>query len=90
MNGEDDAAASATNIPDEQDASSSRTSSSRTISSTSRGFKVTPARGHAVVFYNLLPDGNADDLSVHEALPVSRGRKWLANIWVWDPKMRIT
>lgn len=55
----------------------------------STAFQVTPAKGHAVVFYNLLPDGNADDLTLHEALPVTKGEKWLANIWVWDPKMKI-
>ena len=40
----------------------------------------------AVLFYNLLEDGNGDDLAVHAALPVYQGEKWLANFWVWDPK----
>mmetsp|Transcript_17097 Transcript_17097/g.28558 ORF Transcript_17097/g.28558 Transcript_17097/m.28558 type:complete len:555 (+) Transcript_17097:56-1720(+) len=57
--------------------------------SKSRAFQVTPAKGQAVIFYNLLSDGNADDLTLHEALPVTKGEKWLANIWVWDPKMKI-
>lgn len=48
-----------------------------------RGFKVKPKKGQAVLFYNLLPDGNADDLSLHAALPVNKGEKWLANFWVW-------
>lgn len=52
-----------------------------------RGFKVTPKKGQAVLFYNLLPDGNADDLSLHAALAVTRGEKWLANFWVWDPRI---
>jgi prolyl 4-hydroxylase len=55
---------------------------------TGAGIKVTPVKGDAVLFYNLLPDGNADDLALHAALPVWRGEKWLANFWVWDPKKR--
>lgn len=51
-----------------------------------RGFKVTPRRGSAVLFYNLLEDGNGDDLALHSALAVTSGEKWAANFWVWDPK----
>lgn len=29
---------------------------------------------------------SGDDLSLHAALPVNRGEKWLANFWIWDPK----
>jgi prolyl 4-hydroxylase len=54
--------------------------------SSAGGIKVTPVKGDAVLFYNLLEDGNGDDLSLHAALPVFRGEKWLANFWVWDPK----
>lgn len=50
------------------------------------GFKVHPKRGNAVLFYNLLEDGNGDDLALHAAEPVIDGEKWLANFWVWDPK----
>ena len=50
------------------------------------GIKVVPKKGNAVIFYDLLEDGNGDDLSGHAALPVWRGEKWLANFWVWDPK----
>lgn len=50
------------------------------------GFKVKPVKGQAVLFYNLLEDGNGDDLSLHASLPVQEGEKWLANFWVWDPK----
>ena len=45
------------------------------------GFKVEPRKGSAVLFYNLLEDGNGDDLSLHAALPVWKGEKWLANFW---------
>ena len=51
------------------------------------GFKVQPKKGTAVLFYNLLEDGNGDDLAMHAAQPVMHGEKWLANFWVWDPKM---
>lgn len=51
------------------------------------GFKVRPKKGSAVLFYNMLEDGNADYLALHGALEVLKGEKWLANFWVWDPKM---
>jgi len=47
--------------------------------------KVHPGKGRAVMFYDLLEDGNVDDLTLHAALPVKEGEKWLANVWVWDP-----
>lgn len=50
----------------------------------SSGLMITPEIGKAVLFYNMLPDGNMDDLSQHAALPVRSGEKWLANLWVWD------
>lgn len=46
------------------------------------GFKVAPKKGTAVLFYSLLEDGNGDDLSLHQAMPVKKGEKWLANFWV--------
>ena len=51
------------------------------------GFKVRPKKGSAVLFYNMLEDGNADYLALHGALEVRKGEKWLANFWIWDPKM---
>jgi len=53
-----------------------------------KGIKVHPGKGSAVLFYNLLEDGNGDDLALHAALPVVYGEKWLANFWVWDPKRK--
>ncbi len=52
------------------------------------GIKVHPGKGSAVLFYNLLEDGNGDDLALHAALPCYKGEKWLANFWVWDPKFK--
>lgn len=50
-----------------------------------RGLEVLPARGDAVLFYNMLPDGNADDLALHSGMPIKDGQKWVCNLWVWDP-----
>eukprot|EP00468_Gymnochlora_sp_CCMP2014_P008847 CAMPEP_0167757654 /NCGR_PEP_ID=MMETSP0110_2-20121227/10043_1 /TAXON_ID=629695 /ORGANISM="Gymnochlora sp., Strain CCMP2014" /LENGTH=474 /DNA_ID=CAMNT_0007643863 /DNA_START=54 /DNA_END=1478 /DNA_ORIENTATION=- len=50
-----------------------------------RGIKVTPKAGDAVLWYNMLPDGNADEMSLHEGMPVGSGEKWGCNLWVWDP-----
>ena len=49
----------------------------------STGFKIHPGKGNAVLFYNLLEDGNGDATSLHSALPVTEGEKWAANLWVW-------
>ena len=49
------------------------------------GIKVKPRSGNAIVFYNVLPDGNLDDHSQHAGGKVERGVKYVANIWVWDP-----
>jgi hypothetical protein len=37
------------------------------------GFKIKPKKGSAVLFYNLLEDGNGDDLALHSALPCVEG-----------------
>lgn len=52
---------------------------------TESALKVTPKKGKAILFYNLLPDGNMDDRSHHAGLPVLSGEKWLSNLWVWSP-----
>ena len=50
------------------------------------GIKVKPKSGKAIFFYNVLPDGNFDDLSQHASLPIDKNNeKWVANLWVWDP-----
>lgn len=48
------------------------------------GISVQPVRGMAVLFYNMLPDGNVDDLSQHSSTPVESGEKNIANLWIWD------
>merc|ERR1719461_104653 len=42
-----------------------------------KGLAIHPGRGSSVMFYSILPDGNADDKSLHAALPIKKGVKWL-------------
>lgn len=49
------------------------------------GITVKPQKGKAVLFYNMLPDGNMDDLSQHSSNPVESGEKFIGNLFVWDP-----
>mmetsp|Transcript_27437 Transcript_27437/g.41542 ORF Transcript_27437/g.41542 Transcript_27437/m.41542 type:complete len:546 (+) Transcript_27437:149-1786(+) len=49
------------------------------------GLVVPPLTGKAILFYNLLPDGNVDDVSQHGSNAVVDGEKWIANLWIWDP-----
>lgn len=49
------------------------------------GISIPPKKGRAVLFYNMLPDGNVDDLSIHSSQPVTTGEKYVANLWIWEP-----
>ncbi len=46
------------------------------------GLKVAPRPGRAVIFDNLQSDGTPDVDSLHAGLPVERGVKWLATLWL--------
>jgi len=50
-----------------------------------KGIRVRPSKGSGVLFYSMMPDGNGDDLSLHAAEPVTKGVKWVCNLWIWDP-----
>jgi prolyl 4-hydroxylase len=39
------------------------------------GISIEPKKGKGVLFYNVLPDGNVDDLSQHSSKPVEHGEK---------------
>jgi len=52
------------------------------------GITVAPAPGRAVVFDNLHPDGRPDPDSLHAGLPVTRGEKWLATLWLRERAYR--
>jgi prolyl 4-hydroxylase len=51
---------------------------------THEGLVVKPKKGRAVLFYSQFPDGNVDDESLHEARAVTKGEKFLSNVWVHD------
>eukprot|EP00055_Hartaetosiga_balthica_P012471 m.60664 g.60664 ORF g.60664 m.60664 type:complete len:518 (-) comp7957_c0_seq1:4013-5566(-) len=48
------------------------------------GAAVQPGHGDAVFWYNLLPNGDGDDLTLHAACPVLKGAKWVANKWIHE------
>ena len=52
------------------------------------GLTVEPQAGRAVIFNNLLPDGGPDADSLHAGLPVERGEKWLATLWIRQGRYR--
>lgn len=46
---------------------------------------VEPKQGRVAFFYDLLPDGNVDELTQHYAEPPNEGNeKWMTNLWIWD------
>jgi len=49
------------------------------------GIEIIPKKGKALLFYNMLEDGNVDSLSQHASNEVLKGEKWIANMWIWDP-----
>ena len=51
-----------------------------------KGLAIHPGKGSAILFYNLLPDGNADTETLHAALPVIVGEK-ARKLLIWDPVM---
>lgn len=52
------------------------------------GLKVAPRPGRAVIFDNLREDGSPDVDSLHAGLPVERGVKWLATLWLRQSRYR--
>lgn len=48
----------------------------------SAGVRVEPKAGRAVVFDNLDAAGQPEPVSLHAGLPVERGEKWLATLWM--------
>ncbi|EDQ91028.1 uncharacterized protein MONBRDRAFT_23906 [Monosiga brevicollis MX1] len=50
------------------------------------GAAVEPGHGDAVFWYNLLPDGESDNNTLHGACPVLQGSKWVANKWIHEKK----
>ena len=53
-----------------------------------RGLRVRPEPGSALAFRNLRADGSVEDDSLHAGLPVTRGEKWIATLWVRGAPVR--
>ncbi|WP_246022728.1 2OG-Fe(II) oxygenase [Cognatilysobacter terrigena] len=53
-----------------------------------REVRVEPQAGRAVVFDNLDADGRPQPDSLHAGLPVERGEKWLATLWLRERAYR--
>ena len=49
---------------------------------------VPPRAGAAIAFRNLKADGQPDPDSLHAGLPVERGEKWLATLWIRERRYR--
>lgn len=43
---------------------------------------IKPKKGSALFFYNLLPSGKVDPLTLHAGTPVLLGEKWIATRWL--------
>ncbi|KAM6970094.1 prolyl 4-hydroxylase subunit alpha-2-like [Aplochiton taeniatus] len=46
------------------------------------GAALEPRKGSAVLWYNLLQNGEEDPRTLHAGCPVFMGSKWVANKWV--------
>jgi len=44
--------------------------------------KVPAVKGSAMLFWDALPDGTSDPMSLHGGLPVIRGTKWCMTRWI--------
>jgi len=49
------------------------------------GTEIPAIKKSLAFFYDLLEDGNADELSLHAGTPVTAGEKWIAPLWIWEP-----
>lgn len=52
------------------------------------GYKVRPTKGTALMYYNLLEDGNVDIDAQHESLAVVEGEKWAASLYLYATPTR--
>ncbi len=52
------------------------------------GVRIAPRRGRVVMFDNVAADGTPDPATLHAGLPVERGRKWLATLWMRERPLR--
>ena len=68
-----------------------RSSGSDGLADCSKGLSVTPKRGDALLFYNLLPSRSnvahrtlGDNSTYHAGCAIIAGEKWVANLWFWS------
>jgi prolyl 4-hydroxylase len=54
-----------------------------------KGIVVNAPTGTTIAFYSMLEDGNRDELSLHDALIVEKGFKFVSNQWIHDRSARI-
>jgi prolyl 4-hydroxylase len=47
------------------------------------GLLVPPAQGKIIIFYNMLPNGEIDHMSLHGGCPVLKGEKWAGTLYVY-------
>ncbi len=52
------------------------------------GIKIVPIQGNAVLFYNVLPNGEEDWSSLHASIAVTEGEKWVATKWIREKPQR--
>jgi hypothetical protein len=52
------------------------------------GVRIGPRRGSVVMSDNLCADGTPDSDTLHAGMPVVRGRKWLATLWLRERAVR--
>lgn len=52
------------------------------------GIRIEPRRGRVVMFDNVKADGSPDAETLHAGMPVVRGRKWLATLWLRERALR--
>jgi 2OG-Fe(II) oxygenase superfamily len=57
---------------------------SREVPDTDAFLKVQPKPGRAVLWSNVLKDGNPDPRTIHAGLPVRRGTKYGINVWICE------
>ncbi len=53
-----------------------------------QGLLVEARRGKVIVFFNMLPSGELDHMSLHAGCSVKKGIKWAANKWLWNKPTR--
>ncbi|CAI7850956.1 unnamed protein product, partial [Closterium sp. NIES-53] len=57
-----------------------------------QGIAVKPAKGSALLFFSMNPNGSFDTASLHSGCPVLEGEKWSATKWIhvdsFDPPFR--